>query len=240
MSWYEFHSTMRHDPKIEKLRRSLRLSRPAAIGHWALLCDWAAGNVRAFTGDLSAFTPEQVAEGADYSQDAAVAWVGSLIDAGLVSRDPSAPAMKPGETLDGHASIVGWLDFCGEPVRKRIERQTATDGSHAADDWLTNLLGTVSNIEKKKNPVFSLFLVYKYVKKNKDKNAVKEDIRWNKLNERQYPWIEKILKEGFDGELQEAAKAVLTVGEYYQKMGVNWDASTIHKRLSDYIDGNLR
>lgn len=241
--WFEFHDTVRNDPAVDNLRRSLRLAKAEAIGHLTLLYSWTVSG-RCFDGDISSVTPEQIADASAFSEDKAVEWVKALIDTGFVSRDPSAPNLESGKALAGRAMLVNWTDFCGEPTRKKMERHTAaTNGSHAAATDLETLLSVSINSNSSKavavNPVFSLFRVLKYVKKDKDMGAVKTDTRWDTLNkDRQLPWCKKIL-QSYDGDLKKAATAMLQIGEYFENIGCTWDASTVHKRLTDWEEGRL-
>jgi len=237
MSWIEFHSSNRDDPRLEKLKKDLQLSRPYLLGHLALLWAWAsAERMRAFTGELSAFSPEAIAEAADYKGDC-IRFVKGLVDAHYISRDPEAPEIKPGEALEGHAAIPSWTDFCGEPIKKRIERQVAAGGGSQADADFFDTLISPDGVTSK-NPVWSLFLVFKYIKKDRDKKAVKEDKRWDNLNSSQLRSIKKIL-HAYEGDIKQAAKAVIEIGEKYEKIGCFWDASTVHRRLTDWEEGRF-
>jgi hypothetical protein len=236
MAWYEEKSESNGDFREDNLRRSLRLSKAEATGHLTRFKRWLVGG-RCFNGDISSLTPEQVAEASAYPQDKAIELVKALVEFGFVSREPDAPPPQAGATLGGHAGWVGWLEECGEPTRKKVERQTAASGGiQTADDWLDSLL---SNSNSSANPVFKLFYVLKYVKKDKDKEAVKTDKRWDNLNkDRQLPWCKKIL-QSYEGDLKKAATAMMQIGEYFENFGCSWDASTVHKRLTDWEEGRL-
>lgn len=196
-----------------------------------------ADNDRAFVGDLSAFTPQAIAEASDYTEGDPVEWVNALIGAEYLSRDESAPPIVLDEPVGGNTHMVAWTDYCGDPTRKRIGRWQSPEELKAAET-LESLVKNGKDA-KSANPVFSLYLVYKYLKRGKNPDLVHDD-KWDKLNkDRQISWIRKILEDGFDGDLKKAAQAVLEIGEYFERLGVMWDASTVHKRLTDWQEKRL-
>lgn len=239
MAWFECHSDNRDDPRLNELRRFLKIEKAYALGHVTALRMWAADNPRAYTGDLSAFTPEEIAQAALCPSEP-VEFVKALVDAEYISRDPEAPAIALGEVLVGGTRLTGWSDICGEPIRKRMARAQQKAGT-VNEDLLEELIGLNSAKDKPDGPLWSLFMVYKYIKKSKDIQAVKEDRRWDELNkQQQLPYLKRILG-AYNGDLREASRAVIGIGEHYERLGyLSWDGSTVIKRLTDWDDGRLR
>lgn len=89
------------------------------------------------------------------------------------------------------------------------------------------------------NKVFSLFLVYKYVKKNRNMDAVLNDKRWDRINfDRSSKWCRELL-ECYEGDINRASDAIIEIGTRMEKMSCLWDLATVHKRLTDWEEGRL-
>ena len=244
MGYFEFHDESRNDPRVHRLCRSLRIAIPYGLGHLALLRSWASSEkFRAFTGDLSEFTPEQIAKAAEYSSEdpqKAIEWAKALIASELIIRDPAAPEIQLGEPLNGHATLADWLELCGDTCRRRIERRSVSDNVGQAQDSVGELLSLCSSGSSSRavTPIWKLYLVYKFVKKGKDRTELKDE-RWDKINTgMNMPWLKKIL-EAYENDLKKSAKAVLEIGDYFEGHGLTWNSSTVYKRLTDWEEGRL-
>jgi len=243
VSYIEFHREQVDDPRVGRAAMLLKIPIPHFLGHWSLFKSWATGEkFRAFTGDISQFTPEKIGEVACYRPAepmAYLSWTQAIIDSELVIRDPAAPPIQLGEPIGGGATISDWLDTCGEATRKRIERRTKADDVGQGFDSDIGRLLSANGKANTTTPLWRLFMVFKYVKKGKDMEAVRSDNRWNLLNkDMSFPWLKRIL-DAYDGNLEQAAAVVLKLGNHFAEKGLTFNASTIYKHITDLEDDNL-
>src|SRR6478609_2825650 len=116
MAFIESHQELARHPKTRKAARLLECSVPTVIGHLHLLWWWALDYAQ--DGDLAAYEPADVAEGALWDGDPA-RFVDALTTAGFL--DP----------VDGQLCIHDWHDYAGRLVelrRKDAERKRAARG----------------------------------------------------------------------------------------------------------------
>lgn len=102
----------------------LSVSRAAAIGHLHMLWWWCIDY--APDGDLTRFTPLQLAKAADWMGDHGD-FVKAMLAVGLLD-----------ETAPNKYAIHDWLHFCGQLMDKRLARLAAKRPPMAADRTPTN------------------------------------------------------------------------------------------------------
>lgn len=110
MAWIESHQSLGRHPKLKRLAKLLDVSLPTAVGHLHYLWWWALDFAE--SGDLSNFTPEELAAEALWEGDPQ-RFVGSLREAGF---------------LDANGQLHDWDEYTGRLVDKRQtnrERQRA-------------------------------------------------------------------------------------------------------------------
>ncbi len=114
------------------------------------------------------------------------------------------------------------------------------DDSGADDTWFSEVDDlTKSNEMEKANPVYKVYLIYKFIKKHKNKEETITDKRWDKLNSaRELKHCKRIL-DAYDKDVKAAAKAVFEIGEYFEKCGVTWTCSSVYNRITDWEEGRL-
>lgn len=101
----------------------LKISKPQAIGHLQLFWWWCVDY--APTGVLKDITDLQIARAGMWPDDAKM-FVDALIKSGFLDRVKNAgPKGASPENADGVLTVHDWLDYCGELVKKRIERASA-------------------------------------------------------------------------------------------------------------------
>jgi hypothetical protein len=103
MAWIESHQSLGGHIKLRRLARMLGVERAQAVGHLHYLWWWALDG--APSGDLTGFTPEEIAELSDWPGDA----------------DLFAEALHKCGWLDSDNKIHDWNDYAG----KLIERRTS-------------------------------------------------------------------------------------------------------------------
>lgn len=108
MAWIESHQSLREHPKLHKLAALLGVSKREAIGLLHQLWWWAIDY--APTGELTLFEPMQIAKGCEWEGDA-TKLVRCLTSSRFLDADP--------------LQIHDWFDFCGDLVKRRIERLSA-------------------------------------------------------------------------------------------------------------------
>lgn len=243
MGYFEFHHESADDSRVHVFCRTLKLAIPHGLGHLAMLKSWASSEKhRAYTGDLSGFIPETLAEAAKY-QGEPLDFIGALIHSGLVVREKDTEGIEHGKEVGGFAALDNWLEECGETCRRRIERRTTSDSVGQEQDGIDCLLKECDPTTQGKrpcSPVWSLFLVLKYIKKGKSKEGLYTDARWDALNKgANLPWLKKIL-DAFEGETKRAALALLEISDWLEKIGCSWNAATIYKKITDWEEGRLK
>jgi len=111
MAWIELHQTLPDNKKILRLKSALSLKTPAALGHMCLLWLWAIDNAR--DGDLSAFSPKELAEVCQFNLRRADEFLNALVHAGFLDRE--------GESLRIH----DWEEYTGKLNDLRESRRRA-------------------------------------------------------------------------------------------------------------------
>ena len=111
MAWFKMHQELARHPKLKRFARGLGISRPTAIGHLFLLWSWAMDY--APDGNLANFTPEDIADGAEWGGEAAtlieaMLGCGGLGQAGFLDRAD-----------DGTLSMHNWDENCGADFERR-------------------------------------------------------------------------------------------------------------------------
>ena len=109
--WVALHSDLLHHPKLGRLARHLGVPKPQALGHLAALWCWAAQYAE--DGNLSAFDPEEIAEGGLWDGDPAV-FLSALEKAGFIDTDP-----------DGGRRIHEWDSYSGRILKARQAHKEA-------------------------------------------------------------------------------------------------------------------
>src|SRR3990167_2801909 len=114
------------------------------------------------------------------------------------------------------------------------------EGGQMEDNWLDGLISNDDIDSERDNKQWKLFMVYKYVKLDKDKDRVSKDLRWNRINRPvNLIWCSRILKE-YAGDLKKAARAIYEIGDGFENDGVSWNCSTVYRHLTDWENGKLR
>jgi hypothetical protein len=104
-----------------------------------------------------------------------------------------------------------------------------------AEAWLEELIPSTSKV----NDTFKIYAVFKYVKKKKDLKAVKEDKRWDKINGPKSMTAAKKILEVFEGDVKAAAKCVMEIGEYLEKMDGPWGLWAVYRNITEWEEGRL-
>lgn len=107
MAWIESHSTLRDHPKLNRLCRALKISKPAAIGHLHLLWWWTMEYCP--TGDLSPYDEQEVADAAGWTKDPHD-FVLALLSSGFADPSNTDP--------EGRIKLHDWEDY-GEKWHRR-------------------------------------------------------------------------------------------------------------------------
>lgn len=82
--WIPSYASLRDHPKLKRLCRILAMERPAVVGYLHYLWWWAMDY--APDGDLSRYTPDDIADAIDWDKDASVL-LGALRSCGFVDGD---------------------------------------------------------------------------------------------------------------------------------------------------------
>ena len=109
MAWIESHQELRGHPKVYDLMSKLSIDKPQALGHLHLFWWWCVDY--APTGRLQGFNDLQIARAAEWSGEPKM-FVAALIESRLLDRS------------GGVLTVHDWIDFCGELIKKRLERQS--------------------------------------------------------------------------------------------------------------------
>lgn len=121
MAWVQSHQELANHPKTKRFKRALGVSTPQAIGHLHLLWWWALDYAQ--DGSLKDFTPDDIAEAAEYEGEGE-RFLDALIVAGFVDADTIA--------------IHDWDDYGNKYLKRReqsrIRQQRFRDehGQYAA------------------------------------------------------------------------------------------------------------
>lgn len=111
MAWIELHQTLPTNKKTLRLKALLKIPTPHAVGLMCMLWLWAVDNAR--DGDLSPFSPDELAEVCAWNPRRAEELQNAMVDSGFLDRD--------GDRL----LIHDWDDYVGrllEMKKKNIER----------------------------------------------------------------------------------------------------------------------
>lgn len=106
--WIASHINLRRHPKTVRLCQTLSAKDVHMVGHLTCLWHWVAEY--ACDGVLEKFTTKQISDAAGWDSDPEK-FVKSLIDCGFI------------DYKRGKKCIHDWMDFCGDPIKKRIYRQ---------------------------------------------------------------------------------------------------------------------
>lgn len=102
MAWIELHQTLPTNKKTVRLKNLLRIKTPQAVGHLCILWLWALDN--APDGDLSGFSPEEIAEFSCWQGKNPGDFVGALVQAGFIDSD---------------MMIHDWYEYAGKLLDQR-------------------------------------------------------------------------------------------------------------------------
>jgi hypothetical protein len=120
VAWIESHQSLLNHPKLLALCQALGAEKALMVGHLHILWWWCMDY--AMDGDLSRYSNQQIADACGWRRDHDL-FVNSLATAGFVDQEGDKKR------------IHDWFEFCGEIVRKRLDRKetrrkTAENGSH--------------------------------------------------------------------------------------------------------------
>lgn len=124
MAWIESHQDLRSNPKTKRAARQLGTTVPAVMGHLHCLWHWALDH--AFSGDLSPFDPEDIAEAAEWDGDADT-FVKVLTNCG--PGDKAGFLEVDGPTAEGGCGLLvlhDWAEFTAH-LRERREASKAAN-----------------------------------------------------------------------------------------------------------------
>ncbi|NLH02510.1 MAG: DnaD domain protein [Clostridiales bacterium] len=102
MAWIELHQTLPSNKKTIRLKKLLKIKTPQAIGHLCLLWLWALDNAQ--DGDLSDFSPDEIAEIMEWTGKDPQQLINALIESGF---------------LDDSMNIHNWHEYTGRLIEKR-------------------------------------------------------------------------------------------------------------------------
>lgn len=108
MAWIESHQNLKDHPKLLSACQTLACEKALMIGHLHILWWWCMDY--ALDGDLSRYSNAQIADACGWRRDHD-SFIGALVNAGFIDQDGDKKA------------IHDWFDFCGEIVKKRLERK---------------------------------------------------------------------------------------------------------------------
>lgn len=143
MAWLESHQELKEHPKLKRLCKLLKVPPPTGIGHLHLLWWWVLSY--RMDGVLTDLNDSEIAEAAMYKGDPK-RFVNALVEARFIDR------------ADGVLTVHDWLDFCGEVVRKRLQRlaekrrKAAEIGGHCPSTNPTKPKPTLPDTSKPNQP----------------------------------------------------------------------------------------
>lgn len=128
MAWLQVHQELGRHPKIKRLSKALGVTTPTAIGH--LLYLWWFALDYAQDGDISAFSPEEIAEAALWESDASK-FLSAMTNCGFIDN-----------STDGMSAIHDWDDYAGalmdrlnaQREQSRIRQQRYRERQRETDD----------------------------------------------------------------------------------------------------------
>jgi hypothetical protein len=107
--WIESHEELGQHPKTKRLARTLQVSLPAAVGYLQFLWWWALKY--APSGNLSRYTPEDIADAICWEGDAQQA-VDALVSSGFID-----------DGGDGTLTIHDWYEYAGRLIEQREQHR---------------------------------------------------------------------------------------------------------------------
>lgn len=129
MAWIESHQELARHPKVVRLARQLKCNKAQAIGHLHLLWWWTLDFSPA--GDLSAFTPTEIADAAEWSGPCNL----------------FSTALRESGFLTQGSKINDWDEYAGKLIRakqlnrERQKRFRSKDPPDTRDVTVTKPLG---------------------------------------------------------------------------------------------------
>lgn len=142
MAWIESHQSLLSHKKLLKMTRKLGIIKYQAIGHLQALWWWSIDN--AADGDLSGQTPEIIAEAAGWKDHHSwwhelqahsptecekvsdLEFFNILVECGWIDGEQISPNGEQKNLdipLPEGTRLHDWLEYCGDLVKKRLERQ---------------------------------------------------------------------------------------------------------------------
>ncbi len=116
MAWIESHQELRDHPKVKKAARLLGVPRPLVVGYLQYLWWWAMDYAQ--DGDLSGYTPEDIADAISWEGDP-VALVDALVECGPIGKQGFLE-----RTSDGRLLLHDWYEYAGKLIdRRETERE---------------------------------------------------------------------------------------------------------------------
>jgi hypothetical protein len=130
MAWIELHQTLPNHKKTSQFRQVLKIKKAQAVGHLCMLWLWALD--AAPDGDLTGFTPEDIAEASGWTGKNSQLFVDALQASGYV---------------DENLMLHDWDDYAGRLMDKRdikreqdrIRQQRRRDKLNASSDSHDNV-----------------------------------------------------------------------------------------------------
>lgn len=247
MAWIESHQTLRNHPKLFEFSKLIGQDRVVLTGHLLWLWWWCMDY--APDGDLTKFNHHQIALAAGWEGDPSK-FVDALINSGFVDEN--------GEKRFIH----DWLDFCGEIIKKRIDRKqarrkVAADICRIPPDSAktpptnqptqpTNQSKAVAQARKSppvdksvdnyktSNPLQEVVLGFKY------KLGVDlEDRQWDKVYFKRYSKPAKHLLMLFGEDKEKALLCIEAVVDWLESKSLSWTPETVVKHASEWGQGKL-
>lgn len=113
MAWIESHQELVNHPKAKRFKRKLNVSEHEAVGILHYFWWWALDFAQ--DGDITDFTPDDVADGCRYNGDSKL-FLESLIESGFV------------DEVEGRLMLHEWMQYGGKLIAWRVsnaEKQKA-------------------------------------------------------------------------------------------------------------------
>lgn len=227
MAWIESHQSLREHPKLHNLSRLLNTEPVHLVGHLHFLWWWCIEY--AMDGNITKYTPKQIAKAADWPGDSD-AFLDALVEVGLVDR--RADTLK----------IHDWLDFCGDMVLKRLERindkrirannvvsQVAAERSPNGALPTLPTVPTIPYVKAAKTDIQKVVLTYKIVS-----GYDKEDKLWDKINFARCTKTAKSLIEFVGGDWHMAADCIQDIYEKLNSKGFTVTIETVLKHAAEW------
>lgn len=137
MAWIESHQTLEKHGKLLGLVDALAITKHQAIGHLHCLWWWAIDS--APLGDISKYSASTIASAAGWNEYQEYAYelnqahdfpkavdagrfVAALLACGFLDGELNPDKLPKDGPIGCNLRIHDWLDFCGDLVKKRLER----------------------------------------------------------------------------------------------------------------------